>query len=412
MRALPVSIAIAVVALVACGDDGAQHDDASVADAAVSDAPPVSGTWATPIVIASLPFTASGDTRGATEQRATHYDCAPTIDEGGAEIVYRLDLAAPTLVAIELAAVTAGADVDVHLVRGSAAGATAAGCVIRDDRALVADLTAGSWWIAVDSFADGGGPRPGAYTMAVTTPTSGACLVNPIPQCAAGDFADVDGVPVEPAGVGGCPAGMAAVAGFCIDRWEAALVEDVGAGRRGWSPYRNPGAATVRAVSAPGLVPQGYVDQVRAGAACVRAGKRLCTDVEWLRACQGAATTTYPYGNTREPGRCNDARACHPAVQYFESSDASVFGMIGHPCLDQLPGGLGRTGARAGCASADGILDMMGNLHEWTADPAGTFRGGFFVDTAINGNGCRYATTAHDVNHWDYSTGFRCCADL
>ena len=68
-------------------------------------------------------------------------------------------------------------------------------------------------------------------------------------------------------------------------------------------------------------------------------------------------------------------------------------------------------GARAGCASADGIMDLMGNLHEWTADPAGTFRGGFFVDTRINGDGCLYATTAHDVNHWDYSTGFRCCAD-
>jgi hypothetical protein len=54
----------------------------------------------------------------------------------------------------------------------------------------------------------------------------------------------------------------------------------------------------------------------------------------------------------------------------------------------------------------------MGNLHEWTADPAGTFRGGFFVDTRVNGNGCLYRTTAHDTSHWDYSTGFRCCADL
>ena len=53
----------------------------------------------------------------------------------------------------------------------------------------------------------------------------------------------------------------------------------------------------------------------------------------------------------------------------------------------------------------------MGNLHEWTADPSGTFRGGFYVDTTINGPGCLYATTAHDTGHWDYSTGFRCCAD-
>jgi sulfatase modifying factor 1 len=108
---------------------------------------------------------------------------------------------------------------------------------------------------------------------------------------------------------------------------------------------------------------------------------------------------------------CNDARTCHPAIQYFESSDGSVFSMIDHPCLGQLPDGLARTGAHPGCASADGIVDLMGNLHEWTADPAGTFRGGFFVDTRVNGDGCLYRTTAHDVSHWDYSTGFRCCAD-
>jgi hypothetical protein len=53
---------------------------------------------------------------------------------------------------------------------------------------------------------------------------------------------------------------------------------------------------------------------------------------------------------------------------------------------------------------------MMGNLHEWTADPAGTFRGGFYVDTVRNGNGCLYATTAHNTSYRDYSTGFRCCA--
>ena len=70
------------------------------------------------------------------------------------------------------------------------------------------------------------------------------------------------------------------------------------------------------------------------------------------------------------------------------------------------------TGARAGCVSADGAFDMMGNLHEWTANPAGTFRGGFYVDTARNGPGCQYATTAHDRSYWDYSTGFRCCAEL
>ena len=59
----------------------------------------------------------------------------------------------------------------------------------------------------------------------------------------------------------------------------------------------------------------------------------------------------------------------------------------------------------------DGAFDMMGNLHEWTANPTGIFRGGFYVDTVRNGPGCLYRTTAHTTGHWDYSTGFRCCAD-
>ena len=45
-------------------------------------------------------------------------------------------------------------------------------------------------------------------------------------------------------------------------------------------------------------------------------------------------------------------------------------------------------------------LDIVGKLHEWTADPKGHFRGGYYVDTWMNGHGC------------DDSTGFRCCADV
>jgi hypothetical protein len=54
---------------------------------------------------------------------------------------------------------------------------------------------------------------------------------------------------------------------------------------------------------------------------------------------------------------------------------------------------------------------MVGNLHEWTADPEGTLRGGFYLDTSKLGEGCDYAAVGHDVKYRDYSTGFRCCAD-
>jgi hypothetical protein len=213
----------------------------------------------------------------------------------------------------------------------------------------------------------------------------------------------------EAPGTGGCPPGMIAVGTFCVDRYEASLVRvDTGAS---WSPFRNPGNVAVRAVSVEGAVPQAYIDQLEASAACVQAGKRLCTDTEWLRACQGPSGQTYPYGNTRQVGVCNDHRDEHPAVEYFGTSSSTIYSMLDNACLNQIPMSLDPAGSLPGCVSDDGAYDMMGNLHEWTADPAGTFRGGFFVDTVLNGNGCLYATTAHNTSYWDYSTGFRCCAD-
>jgi hypothetical protein len=253
-------------------------------------------------------------------------------------------------------------------------------------------------------------------------PTPGFCPGPTEIQCCtprASASCDPDAMPLpnegltEEAGSGGCPAGMLRVAGFCVDRFEASLVEiDAMGGVAGsWSPFFNPGTRRVRAVSLRGAVPQGHISGTQAAAACAEAGKRLCTDVEWLRACQGAGGSVYPYGDVRMDGVCNDARAVHPAVEYFGTSEEWIYSMLGHPCLNQLPDSLDRTGEHAGCVSEDGALDMMGNLHEWTADPAGTFRGGFYVDTRINGEGCLYRTVAHDVSHHDYSTGFRCCAD-
>jgi len=247
------------------------------------------------------------------------------------------------------------------------------------------------------------GHCPGPANIQCCTPSAAACTAADKPQPNVGLS--------EGAGLGGCPAGMLLVSAttpFCIDRYEASLVLADGTP---WSPYFNPGTAPVRARSIAGAVPQGYINGVQAGNACAAAGKRLCTNTEWLRACRGPSTTTYPYGNTRQAGVCNDARAMHPAVEYFGSSAPSTFSMLDHPCINQLPDSLDRTGANTGCVTAEGAFDMMGNLHEWTSDTAGTFRGGYYVDTVMNGNGCLYVTTAHNTAHWDYSTGFRCCAD-
>lgn len=215
----------------------------------------------------------------------------------------------------------------------------------------------------------------------------------------------------EAPGGGGCPDGMVGVGTFCVDRYEASLLRVRSDGTtEPWSPYRNPAGQRVLAVSIPGAVPQGYISQVEASAACREAGKRLCTDEEWLRACQGAAGQTYPYGNARQPGVCADATSEHPAARYFGTTADWIYAELDNACINQVPDSLSRSGDHPMCESPDGPIDMMGNLHEWTANAGGVFRGGFYADTRRNGEGCLYRTTAHAPAYWDYSTGFRCCA--
>ncbi|MBM4356708.1 MAG: SUMF1/EgtB/PvdO family nonheme iron enzyme [Deltaproteobacteria bacterium] len=288
---------------------------------------------------------------------------------------------------------------------GSASGSGGAGGL---DDALPCDVD-GTPGLCLHVADCGGGdvpvpghcPGPAEVQCCIPEPTEGSCVP--------GAMVSQPVALVEVPGVGGCPAGMLRVASFCIDRYEAALVRV--ADGAPWSPYFNPGDEPVRAVSVEGAVPQGYIDQVGAAAACLASGKRLCTDVEWLRACRGAANHVYPYGEQPILGVCNDHRTVHPAVEYFGTTEPWIYSEIDHECLNQLPDSLDPCGANVACKSEDGVFDMVGNLHEWTADPAGTFRGGFYVDTVKNGSGCLYATTAHDVFHWDYSTGFRCCAN-
>jgi hypothetical protein len=212
-----------------------------------------------------------------------------------------------------------------------------------------------------------------------------------------------------------CPNGMILAGTACVDRFEASIVVVASDGTtKSWTPfYSPPSNSTYKAVSVRGAVPQAYVSGLQAKQACEAAGKRLCTSDEWLRACQGPNGWTYPYGNTREPGVCNDARMPHPAVQCFGTDASWIYSELSWPGIDQQPMTVDKAGADTGCVTVEGAYDMMGNLHEWVYDTATThtFRGGYYVDTVINGNGCLYRTTAHALTYSDYSTGFRCCAD-
>jgi hypothetical protein len=219
----------------------------------------------------------------------------------------------------------------------------------------------------------------------------------------------------------GCPEGMVAIGdAFCIDAYEASLVQVLSDGQERTWPYYEvlPSDVVVRSVSLGGVFPQGYVSGLQASDACQRSGKRLCRPEEWRTACMGPNATVFPYGNAREPGRCNDNG--RSGMEFFNPAldgKPEHRWMWGHdgnmidPRLNQLEGTLARTGQRSGCTNDYGVYDMVGNLHEWVDDPDGTFQGGYYLDTHINGDGCLYRTTAHPMSHLDYSTGFRCCAD-
>ena len=66
------------------------------------------------ICLDTFPWVDRNDTAGAPTQY-DGYSCAPTIDESGPEVVYRLDLAEDGLLALELENLGSGVDVDVRL---------------------------------------------------------------------------------------------------------------------------------------------------------------------------------------------------------------------------------------------------------------------------------------------------------
>jgi formylglycine-generating enzyme required for sulfatase activity len=212
-----------------------------------------------------------------------------------------------------------------------------------------------------------------------------------------------------------CPPDMALVFGaVCVDRYEASLLERTEDGTlAAHAPNQSlvPGHVYV-ARSLQGVLPQAYVSGVQALAACREAGKRLCAPVEWRAACSGSQGYAFPYGPDRVPGRCHDSGA-NPMLTYHADTQARGWGPLelNDPRNNELEGTLAKTGAFPDCVNDFGLYDMVGNLHEWTADPNGTFQGGYWLDTSLHGDGCAYRTIAHPFDYRDYSIGFRCCAD-
>ena len=206
----------------------------------------------------------------------------------------------------------------------------------------------------------------------------------------------------------------------CMDTYEAYVVEIDREGREKLhSPYETVDRLHVRAKNGAGQVPQAYISQVQALAACESAGKRLCSADEFTFACSGGDPTEndYPYGgHEHKDGFCNEGKGSQMVRFFGRNARDWTFEDFNDPRLNQAGGGLARSGQVPRCVSSFGVHDCVGNLHEWGSDPPDAnglcrFRGGFYGDAEQNGHGCKYVTRAHGPAYHDYSTGFRCCAD-
>ncbi len=158
----------------------------------------------------------------------------------------------------------------------------------------------------------------------------------------------------------------------------------------------SPGMGTnVRACSRPGVLPWASITHEQARQACMRAGMTLCSDEEWVQACEGEGTSwAYPYHETDY-----DGAACN-------TRDAG-YGQT-------MP-----TGSMPNCATHGyEIEDMSGNVREWTSTIVGYtmegkaiygLRGGSFTDTAL-GARCDFSFTGFVEDAFSSNVGFRCCS--
>jgi formylglycine-generating enzyme required for sulfatase activity len=226
---------------------------------------------------------------------------------------------------------------------------------------------------------------------------------------------------------------MAHVHDFCVDRYEAHLV-DAAAPSEPLPHFERPKTRVAYvARSLAGIRPQAYISRIEAARACTAAGKRLCKAREWYRACGGSPGNRYPYGNDEVAGRCNTGKE-HLMSKLFGARTRYMYDAhYNNARLGQEPGFLARAGEYEGCVNDDGLYDMVGNLHEWVADDvspqlakevpielgtwelgrdgSGAFMGGYFSSHSELGHGCVYLTATHSPDYHDYSIGFRCCAD-
>jgi formylglycine-generating enzyme len=148
-----------------------------------------------------------------------------------------------------------------------------------------------------------------------------------------------------------------ALAPFCLDRTEVtvgAYRACIRSGRCEEPPWNSP----CNARGSDDLQPINCVSWQHAATHCIAVGKRLPTEHEWEWAARGAERRSFPWGE-QPPGALlvNGCGAeCQPAAHALHLVD------------DRWPNSAPVGSFPAG-ATPEGVLDMAGNLAEWTASP-------------------------------------------
>ncbi|MGE5786799.1 MAG: formylglycine-generating enzyme family protein [Myxococcales bacterium] len=137
-----------------------------------------------------------------------------------------------------------------------------------------------------------------------------------------------------------------------------------------------------------GAIPLTNVTQAEAIRLCEKAGKRLCSELEWERACKGPSNHVHAWGDRYRADACQLGAMIQPRP----------------------------SGMKVGCRSSYGVYDLHGGVYEWTSstyrrggsDGKVTLRGGNGIAGELVGR-CANAESA-DPNARSHEIGFRCCA--
>lgn len=124
------------------------------------------------ICVDTFPFTDNRDTALEGESALDGYSCAPTLDESGPEIVYRVTVSADGFLSAAVYE-QPGVDVDVHILSNW----DAATCVDRGNHDVGADVSAGEVWVVIDTYVSGGVEQSGPFRVDIgfVEPSRGPC---------------------------------------------------------------------------------------------------------------------------------------------------------------------------------------------------------------------------------------------